>query len=114
VINRDEILTLDPESLAQEEIEDREARAIIYMDDLKEVLSTSAGVRVLRHWINETQLSNKFCDSPEIYRRAALADYGNSRMLEICAAEPSAAIRLMVVGLKDELREERKNLDSEE
>lgn len=95
---------------------EREQRAEIYSDDLREVLSTPAGIRVLRHWLDCTCMFGSLSAATELQtiRNAALADYGHERMREITTASPEAFTSILLAGLREEAQQKTNHLNKEE
>lgn len=82
---------------------DREVRAKMYMDDLREVLTMEggAGIRVLRMWLEAAGMSSPvFVANSSIYKFAALRDYAQERMAEIVASDPKSGLRVMLEGAR--------------
>lgn len=68
--------------------EDEEERNRLLASDIRAVMKTAEGRRVIRHFIDQASPPEIFCDGVDIYRNAALSDYAQDRIGEICAASP--------------------------
>lgn len=81
---------------------DDEVRAKRYMDDLRAVLATPEGIRVLRVWLECAGLhSPVFCTNSNIYRQAALRDYAQERFGEIIASDPKGGLKILLEGARE-------------
>lgn len=81
---------------------DEEARNLAYMEDLREVLNTPAGVRVLRIWLDmAVAFGTVFQTNANIYRAAALHDYAQDRLGEIMAANPRQGLKVLLEGARE-------------
>ena len=65
---------------------DEEARALAYLEDLQEILqlSSGAGVRVLRHWLDNACANERLSrTNASVYGATALYDYARDRMADM-------------------------------
>ena len=85
-------------------------RLALYLDDLREVLGSPAGLRVLRRWLDcAWTFSLTFGGNErEGLRLAALSDYGKERFYEIAEAAPEACAQVMLEGLRQNLSPKEK------
>lgn len=92
-IVHDRAATLDP---------DEEARDLAYMEDLRKVLNTPEGIRVIRVWLDTANAFGViFQTNANIYRAAALHDYSQDRLGEIMAADPRQGLKVLLEGAKE-------------
>lgn len=99
----------EPLSPDDAKLEPREAlRLERYLDALKQVLSTPAGLIVLRHWVDQSLgFASLFVNNSNIYKNAALADYSRDRMQEIAMADPRAFTDFIYQGYRNQAYEHR-------
>lgn len=92
-IIHDDAARLDP---------DDEARNLAYMEDLQTVLNTTAGIRVLRVWLDmASAFGSIFQTNANIYRSAALHDFAQDRLGEIMAADPKQGLKVLLEGARE-------------
>lgn len=72
----------------------------LYIDDLREVLATPAGRRVLFRWLDRANTFGFVSLGGEgTIWAAAVSDYGRARVVELQEASPEGFIEIMRVGL---------------
>ncbi len=94
------LATPDDELLASRENRQKFLR---YLEDLRLVLRLpdGAGLRVLRHWLDEASAFGRiFLPAPRIFAAAALTDYARDRMAEIALADPAGHVRVQLAGAR--------------
>lgn len=85
---------------------DAEARNLAYMEDLRHVLNTPQGIRVLRTWLDTANgFGVIFQTNANIYRSAALHDYAQDRLGEIMAADPKRGLKVLLEGVRERTAE---------
>lgn len=90
-------------SEACRESREYETRFASYLEDLGTLmrLENGAGIRVLRHWIDQAGGGQRFLGtSMPIHAAAALHDYRQDRMAEIAMADPMSLVRLQLEGAR--------------
>jgi len=100
------------EMMAEEEFIDRDdLKAERYTAALGRLMNTKDGRTVIFHWLDMAKLNGKtFQPNSNIYKNAALKDYAQDRVTEICAANPKAYLKLLLECAKEETTDA---LDSE-
>lgn len=91
-------------SLARDAARDDEARALAYLDDLREVLrmSSGAGVRVLRRWLDDACANERLSrTNASVYGATALYDYARDRMADIAMSDPVSHVRIQLEGARE-------------
>ncbi len=82
-----------------EEQKNYQERFMLYLEDLRQVLETPAGLRVLRQWLDAAQaFSSIWVESNRIYANAALMDFARERMAEIALASPLGHVKVQLAG----------------
>ena len=74
----------------------RHALQTAYQDDLREMLASPCGARVLFHWLDAAGVFGLVSAGGEnTIRAAAISDFGKLRLLEIHRANPEGYIKIM-------------------
>ena len=78
-------------------------RLSAYLADLRLVIRQpgGAGLRVLRHWLDEScAFARLHGPAPQIYATTALADFARDRMAEIALADPAGHLHVQLIGAR--------------
>ncbi|EPR42721.1 hypothetical protein dsx2_2638 [Desulfovibrio sp. X2] len=81
-----------------------------YLEDLRAVMSTPEGLRVLWHWRGQATPAPIFVTGAQVYANAALADYARSREAEMSMAAPGLYLKLMAVAAREAAQEAARTL----
>lgn len=94
----------DDYAAARNVARNEEAKALSFLADLKEVLaiSSGAGVRVLRHWLDAACANERLSrTNASVYGATALYDYARDRMAEVALADPVSHVRIQLQGARE-------------